>query len=144
VRISLRRRNKVKHVKTHFRHAESDGRFNYAIPPGKRSGALIVRIPWRSNVLRRANDEDKGGDEGVERWGDRGMADYAKDFHNIRRLKFSHNIQPCAAARQWEKAEKGRARTRRRRARKRARRRRRRKRRRRSQAEACVALGVLG
>jgi len=41
----------------------------------------------------RANDEDKGGDEGVGRWGDRGMADYAKDFHNIRRLKFSHNIR---------------------------------------------------
>jgi len=94
-------------------------------------------------VLRRANDEDKGGDEGVERWGDRGMADYAKDFHNIRRLKFSHNIQPCAAARQWEKAEKGRARTRRRRARKRARRRRRR-RRRRSQGRSMRRPGRLG
>jgi len=34
------------------------------------------------------------------------MADYAKDFHNIRRLKFSHNIRPCAAAWQREKAEK--------------------------------------
>lgn len=61
-------------------------------------------------MLQRANDEDKGGNEGVGRWGDRGMADYAKDFHNIRCLKFSHNIRPCAAARQREKAEKGRER----------------------------------
>lgn len=65
-------------------------------------------------MLQRANDEDKGGNEGVGRWGDRGMADYAKDFHNIRCLKFSHNIRPCAAARQREKAEKGRERSRRR------------------------------
>lgn len=57
-------------------------------------------------MLRRVNDEDKDGDEGVGRWGDKGMADYAKDFHNIRRLKFSHNIRPYAAARQRGKNKK--------------------------------------
>lgn len=86
-----------------MRYAESDGRFNYATPSGKGTGALIVWIPemgraaeereegGEQGVPRRANDGDKGGDEGVGRWGDR-VADYARDFHNIRRLKFSHNI----------------------------------------------------
>lgn len=91
-------------------------------------------------MLRRANDEDKGGDERVGRWGDRGMADYAKDFHNIRRLKFSHNIRPCAAARQWEKVEKRRVKLRRRRVARRIARRRRR----RSQGRGMRRPGRLG
>jgi len=41
---------------------------------------------------------------GVGRWGDR-VADYAKGFHNIRRLKFSHNIQPRAGRHDGAKKE---------------------------------------
>lgn len=116
-RIALRRRNKVKHVKTHFRaptrYLESDGRFNYAIPSGKRNSVLIVRNPWRNGAL---TTRIKAATRGLDDGGDR-VADYAKDFHNIRRLKFSHNIRPRAAARQWEKEERGRTRSSRRRAR---------------------------
>lgn len=68
--------------------------------------------------MLRANDEDKGGDEGVGRWGDRGMADYAKDLHNIRRLKFSHNIrarQHDSGKKQKKQEARPRRRTRRRR-----------------------------
>jgi len=64
-----------------------------------------------------------------------GIADYAKDFHNIRRLKFSHNIRLRAAARQREKEDGERAGPRKRRATRGGR----------SQGrEACVAPGVLG
>lgn len=65
------------------------------------------------------------------------MADYAKDFHNIRRLKFSHNIRLCAAARQREKAEKGRAREGEEEQEEK-------QEEEEVRAEACVALGILG
>jgi len=58
--------NKVKHVKTHFRHAESDGHFNYAIPPGKHSGALIVRIPRRTVYYGGLTTEIKMATRGLD------------------------------------------------------------------------------
>jgi hypothetical protein len=71
------------------------------------------------------------------------MADYVKDFHNIRRLKFSHNIRPCAAARQREKAEKRRVRLRRKKSKKNSKKKEEEEEEE-VRAEACVALGVLG
>lgn len=49
-----------------------------------------------------------------------GVGDYAKEFHNIRRLKFSHNAGP--GSREGQPGEK----------------------KRKKRGEACVALGILG